>query len=46
VSFWGVSDQDSWRNDSPLKGRTDYPLLFDRSLQPKPAFHAVAGDKD
>jgi len=41
VSFWGVSDKDSWRNDWPLRGRTDYPLLFDRNLQPKPAFQSV-----
>jgi endo-1,4-beta-xylanase len=42
VTFWGVTDGDSWRNDWPVKGRTSYPLLFDRSGQPKPAFQAVA----
>lgn len=36
VTAWGVSDDDSWKNGWPVKGRTDYPLLFDRSLQPKP----------
>ena len=41
VTFWGVTDGDSWRNDWPVKGRTSYPLLFDRSGQPKPAFQAV-----
>jgi endo-1,4-beta-xylanase len=41
VTFWGVSDGDSWRNNWPVKGRTSYPLLFDRSGQPKPAFAAV-----
>jgi endo-1,4-beta-xylanase len=41
VTLWGVTDGDSWRNDWPVKGRTDYPLLFDRSGHPKPAFHAV-----
>lgn len=41
VTFWGVTDGDSWRNDWPVKGRTSYPLLFDRSGQPKPAFDAV-----
>jgi len=41
VTFWGVTDGDSWRNDWPVKGRTSYPLLFDRSGQPKPAFTAV-----
>ena len=41
VNFWGVHDGQSWLNDWPVKGRTDYPLLFDRALQPKPAFFAV-----
>ncbi|MFY9853246.1 MAG: endo-1,4-beta-xylanase [Terracidiphilus sp.] len=41
VTFWCVTDGDSWRNDWPVKGRTSYPLLFDRSGQPKPAFEAV-----
>jgi endo-1,4-beta-xylanase len=41
VTFWGVTDGDSWRNDWPVRGRTSYPLLFDRTGQPKPAFKAV-----
>jgi len=41
VTFWGVTDQDSWLNNWPVPGRTSYPLLFDRSGQPKPAFQAV-----
>ena len=41
VTFWGVTDGDSWLNNWPVKGRTNYPLLFDRSGQPKPAFDAV-----
>lgn len=36
VTLWGVTDADSWRNNWPMKGRTDYPLLFDRQYQPKP----------
>nr|WP_321412005.1 endo-1,4-beta-xylanase [uncultured Carboxylicivirga sp.] len=35
VTLWGVTDNDTWKNDWPIKGRTDYPLLFDRSYQPK-----------
>lgn len=35
VTFWGVSDKQTWRNDWPMKGRTDYPLLFDRENKPK-----------
>jgi endo-1,4-beta-xylanase len=38
VTFWGVTDGDSWLN-SP--NRVNYPLLFDRSGQPKPAFGEV-----
>lgn len=38
VTFWGVSDADSWLN----RGRVNHPLLWDRQRQPKPAFDAVA----
>ena len=41
VTFWGVRDGDSWLNDWPMRGRTNYPLLFDRSGRPKPAFDAI-----
>jgi len=41
ITFWGVSDADSWLNDWPVRGRTSYPLLFDREGRPKPAFSAV-----
>ncbi len=41
VTFWGLHDGISWKNDFPVRGRTNYPLLFDRELQPKPAYHRV-----
>jgi len=41
VTFWGVTDKDSWLNNWPVPGRTSYPLLFDRNGKPKPAFDAV-----
>jgi endo-1,4-beta-xylanase len=41
VTLWGVADNDSWKNDWPIRGRTNYPLLFDRNARPKPAFAAV-----
>jgi endo-1,4-beta-xylanase len=41
VTFWGVGDGDSWLNNWPMRGRTNYPLLFDRQDAPKPAFDAV-----
>jgi endo-1,4-beta-xylanase len=37
VTFWGLSDADSWLN----RGRMNYPLLWDRARRPKPAFDAV-----
>ena len=36
VNFWCLNDANSWRNDFPIKGRTDYATLFDRNNQPKP----------
>jgi endo-1,4-beta-xylanase len=41
VTFWGVTDATSWLNNWPVKGRTSYPLLFNRDGRPKPAFNAV-----
>lgn len=41
VTLWGVSDANSWRNDWPIKGRTDYPLLFDRNYQAKPVVNEI-----
>jgi endo-1,4-beta-xylanase len=41
VTLWGVTDGDSWLNDWPVQGRTNYPLLFDRNGHPKPAYDAV-----
>ncbi len=43
VTFWGVTDADSWLNGFPVPGRTNYPLLFDRDGQPNSAFQAVIG---
>jgi endo-1,4-beta-xylanase len=37
VTFWGVSDGDSWLN----RGRVNHPLLWDRQRRPKPAFDEV-----
>jgi len=41
VTLWGVHDGQSWKNNFPVRGRTNYPLLFDRDYQPKLAFYAV-----
>ncbi len=36
VTFWGVTDETSWKNDFPVRGRTDYALPFDRDYRAKP----------
>ncbi len=36
VNFWCLNDANSWRNDFPINGRTDYATLFDRQSKPKP----------
>ncbi|HVL38034.1 MAG TPA: endo-1,4-beta-xylanase [Fimbriimonadaceae bacterium] len=41
VTLWGPHDGNSWLNNFPVRGRTEYALLFDRELKPKPAFFAV-----
>ncbi len=41
VTIWGVGDAQSWRNYWPINGRTDYPLLFDRNLKPKPIVETI-----
>jgi endo-1,4-beta-xylanase len=41
VTLWGVHDGMSWKNGYPIPNRTNYPLLWDRQLKPKPALNAV-----
>ena len=41
VTLWGLHDGMSWKNDYPLFGRTNYPLLYDRNKQPKKAVEAI-----
>lgn len=41
VTFWGTNDAQSWLNDFPIRGRVNYPLLFDRHNQPKKAFYSL-----
>lgn len=41
VTMWGVTDGDSWKNNFPMRGRTDYPLLFDRSYKAKPVVQSI-----
>jgi len=41
VTLWGIHDGMSWKNDYPIPGRTNYPLLWNRDGTPKPALDAV-----
>lgn len=41
VTFWGVHDGHSWKNNWPARGRTNYCLVFDRNLEPKLAYEKI-----
>ncbi len=41
VTFWNISDRSSWLDNFPVRNRKDYPLLFDKDLKPKKAYHEV-----
>lgn len=41
VTLWGVTDRNSWLNDFPVHGRTNYPLLFGRDNRPKPVVQEI-----
>ncbi|MBM6993927.1 MAG: endo-1,4-beta-xylanase [Prevotella sp.] len=41
VTLWGLTDGDSWLNDWPVKGRTNYGLLFDRQYKAKPVVNQI-----
>ena len=36
VTVWGLTDNTTWLNNFPIRGRKDYPMLFDRNCQRKP----------
>lgn len=41
VTFWNISDRNSWLDNFPVRGRKDYPLLFDQNLEPKKVYREV-----
>jgi len=41
VTFWGLTDANSWLNNHPVTGRKNYPLLFDREGDRKEAYHKI-----
>jgi endo-1,4-beta-xylanase len=41
VTFWNLSDAHTWLDNFPVRGRKNYPLLFDEALKPKKAYWSV-----
>lgn len=41
VTLWGITDEASWLNYSPVKDRKNWPLLFEFTEKPKPAFWKI-----
>jgi endo-1,4-beta-xylanase len=41
VTFWGMDDGKTWLSGFPVRGRRDYPLLFDPQLKPKKAYYSI-----
>jgi endo-1,4-beta-xylanase len=41
VTFWNISDRNSWLDNFPVKNRKDYPLLFDQNGKPKRVYYEV-----
>lgn len=35
VTLWGVTDRYTWKDNFPVRGRKDWPLLFDINGEPK-----------
>lgn len=41
VTLWGIADDDTWLHNFPVKGRRDWPLLFDSRHRPKQSFYRI-----
>jgi endo-1,4-beta-xylanase len=41
ITFWNVTDRRSWLDNFPVRGRKNYPLLFDQQMLPKKAYWEV-----
>lgn len=41
INLWGIADNNSWLNNWPVHGRTNYPLLFDREYHEKPVVRKI-----
>ena len=38
VMFWGLSDDITWLNNFPQRGRANWPLMFGKDRMPKPCY--------
>ncbi len=41
VTFWGAADDYTWLDGFPVRGRKNWPLLFDERQQPKPVCYDI-----
>lgn len=41
VTFWGAADDYTWLDHFPVRGRKNWPFLFDAKHQPKPSYSEV-----
>jgi endo-1,4-beta-xylanase len=46
VVMWGIADDDTWLNNHPVTGRTDYPLFFGKDLRAKPAYWVMVNPEN
>ncbi|RAI98249.1 endo-1,4-beta-xylanase [Paenibacillus pabuli] len=42
VTFWGAADDYTWLDNFPVRGRKNWPFLFDELHRPKEAYQRVA----
>ncbi|HOB08383.1 MAG: endo-1,4-beta-xylanase [Limnochordia bacterium] len=41
VTLWGAADDVTWLHNFPVRGRKNWPLLFDMQHKPKPALERI-----
>lgn len=41
VTLWGPADDETWLDNFPVRGRKNWPLLFDENHEPKEAYHRI-----
>ncbi|WP_322907436.1 endo-1,4-beta-xylanase [Paenibacillus campi] len=45
VTFWGAADDYTWLDGFPVRGRKNWPLLFDEQQQPKPVCYEIVRER-